>query len=199
MISMRTLLIATLLLAAACSSETSQSVLPKPQAAASPSVELEPQDRDFLLHAAQGNNAESTIGSLVNSHALRPEVVSFGRMLVVDHTSANRVLAAIAASKHIALPTSLGEQQAGYDRVVSLKHDAFDREFMRVMIGDHQQAALLYRSEAENGIDPDLRRYAEETLPIIEAHLALAQSLARIARPRQEQTATAPEAERVVE
>jgi putative membrane protein len=115
-------------------------------------------------------------------------VTQFGQMLVADHKAANAQLAAIAARKAIALPSSLGDHQAGFDELVDRKGEPFDKEFIRIMLADHQEAARLYRSAATNVVDPDLRAYAAATLPKIEAHLAHAQSLAAIAEPRQEST-----------
>lgn len=117
------------------------------------------------------------IGALVNDHARRPEVMGFGRMLIIDHSAANRNLAAIAATKHIALPTALGDNQASFDRLADLRQDPFDREFAKVMIEDHQMAAQLFRREAEGGSDPELKAFAASTLPMILAHLERAKAL----------------------
>jgi len=54
------------------------------------------------------------------------------------------------------------------------------------MIEDHQQAEELFRSEAMNGADADLKAFAAATLPTIEAHLAAAQALAKLAEPPQD-------------
>jgi cytochrome c len=83
------------------------------------SATLEPQDRDFLERATQGSTAEIAIGTLTANHALRPEVIALGRMLVADHTAANAQLATIAAAKHISLSTSLGDHQQSFDRLAS--------------------------------------------------------------------------------
>jgi putative membrane protein len=167
-----------LLLAAACSPEVTQHAHPQPPAAAAPSASLSSQDRDFLEHAAQSSTAEIAIGSLVDRHALRPEVIAFGHMIVADHTAANRQLAGIAAKKHISLPTSLGDHQQGFDRLADEYRDPFDHAFATVMVDDHTQAVQLFQSEATNGVDPDLRAYAAAMLPTLESHLQQAKALA---------------------
>jgi putative membrane protein len=175
--------IALLLVSAACSPNVSQQAHEKgPDASRTQAASLSSQDRDFLEHAAQGSNAEVAMGALVDSHALRPEVIAFGHMMVTDHSAANQKLAGIAAAKNIALPASLGDHQEGFDRIADLHLDPFDVEFVRVMIGDHQQAAELFRAEAATGIDPDLKAFAAATLPVIEAHLAQAKALGAIAQ-----------------
>ena len=177
---MKTLMIPTLVLClAGCSPETAQHAHPR-RSNPSPSVSepLASQDRDFLERAAEGGNAEVTIGGLADTRAARPEVIAFGHSIVADHAAINRQLGAIAAAKHIALPTSLGEHQAGYDRVVDLRLDPFDREFVRVMVDDHHDAVELFRAEASGGADAELRNFAAATLPTLQAHLQHAQSLA---------------------
>jgi putative membrane protein len=166
-----------LLLLCACSADVEQHAHPKPPAPASQAADLASQDRDFLEKAARGNNAESAIGAITTTHALRAEVVAYGQMLVREHGVANAKLTTIAAAKKIAMPADLGEQQAAYDRVVERQRDPFDREFAKVMVEEHQQAVELYRSEAANGADSQLKAYAAATLPVIEAHLQHAEAL----------------------
>jgi len=171
--------LAAVLLLSGCSPDTDQHAHARRlDPAPSASQPLASQDRDFLERAAQGGNAEVAIGELVSSRALRAQVVAFGHEMVAGHAAINRQLAAIAAKKRIALPSSLGEHQAGYDRVADLRHDAFDREFVRVMVEDHQDAVELFRSEAAGGADDELRAFAAATLPEIQAHLQHATSLA---------------------
>jgi putative membrane protein len=175
---MKTLVaIAALSLLGSCSPDISQQAHPQPRSEPAPSADLASQDRDFLERAAEGGNAEISMGALVDDHALQPDVIAFGHMMVADHSAANAQLTAIAAAKHISLPTFLGEHQQNFDRIVDLTRDDFDREFKRVMIDDHQDAAQLFRSEAETGVDPALKAFAAATLPTIEAHLAQAKAL----------------------
>ena len=162
---------------------------PVPKNAMAKGPVLPAQDRDFLERAVQGNNGEIAIGRLVTGRAMRPEAVQFGQLMVSDHRAANAQLGAVARRLGInALSTSLGEHQAGYDRLLDRRGDPFDREFMKVMIDDHNQAVLLFQGEAANGADPRLKQYAAAILPTIQAHLAHAKSLSALAEPRQEGT-----------
>lgn len=174
-------IVAAVLLLAACSPDTAQDAHPRPRQRPSPAAALASQDRDFLERAAQGNNGEVAIGLLVNGRAARPEIAALGRAIAADHAASQRQLAAIAAKKRIALPTSLGEHQANYDRLVDLRRDDFDRGFVQVMLDEHAQAIELFRSEATGGLDSDLRAYAASSLPALEAHLAHAKALSAIA------------------
>lgn len=174
---MKNAIAAAALFLAACTPDTEQHAHPR-FAQSTPAPVLAPQDRDFLDRAAEGSNAEITMGRLVETRALSPAVKAYGRTLVADHTAINRRLAAIAARHRITLPTSLGEHQASYDRVVDLRLEPFDQEFMQVMNEDHDMARELFKAEAIGGHDPMLKAFAAQTLPTIEAHLTRAKSMA---------------------
>jgi putative membrane protein len=139
---------------------------------------LDTQDREFLERAAEGSNAEIAMGRLVETRAASQAVREYGRMMVRDHSALQRQLLAIAVRKGVALPRSLGEQQAGYDRVVDLRKHAFDQEFLQVMNEDHDQARELFRAQATGGHDRELRQFAASALPLIERHLTHAKAMA---------------------
>lgn len=172
-------LAAALVALAACSPNTEQQAHPRFAETVKPAPVLAPQDRDFLERAAEGGNAEIAMGRLAQARGLRPDVREFGRMMVADHSALNARLAVIAAKHGISLPTSLGEHQAGYDRVVDLRRESFDQEYMQVMNEDHDSARELFRGEASGGFDPDLKAFAASALPTIEAHLTHAKAAAR--------------------
>ena len=173
---MRGLSVVLVIAVAGCMPEQAAHRVPPPSEPVQ-SATLNAQDRDFLERAAQGNNAEVAIGGLLNGRATDPNVITFGQMMARDHAEANTRLRAIAAELKIALPTSLGEHQAGYDKLVDRKLRRFEEEFGRVMRDDHQSAVLLYQSEVSGGTHPLLRAYAAETLSVIQAHLAHAKTL----------------------
>jgi putative membrane protein len=65
------------------------------------------------------------------------------------------------------------------DRLAQLRGDAFDRAYMRAMVEDHDKAQKLFRQEAQSGQDPDIKRFARETLSVIEQHDRMAHELDR--------------------
>ena len=171
------LALAAALLLAACTPDAEQHAHPRQSSGNSPSPILPSQDRDFLEKAGEGSNAEIEVGRLALSRGLRPEVKAFGQRMVIDHAALKQRLNEVAAKHRIVLPTSLGDQQASYDRLVDLRYDRFDVEFVRAMIEDHAMAAELFRNEAAGGADPDIRAVATQSLPLIRAHLEHARSL----------------------
>jgi putative membrane protein len=97
---------------------------------------------------------------------------------VSDHSSANEQLTGIASRKGIQLPPNLDPQQAQIrDRLAQLRGAEFDRAYIRDMVKDHDQDIPGFRREAQTGHDPDLRRFARETLAVIERHDKIAHNL----------------------
>jgi putative membrane protein len=46
-----------------------------------------------------------------------------------------------------------------------------------MMLKDHEQDVALFKKEAESGSDPNLKAFAQKTLPTLEQHLSLAKNL----------------------
>jgi putative membrane protein len=59
-----------------------------------------------------------------------------------------------------------------------LQGPAFDRAYIQEMVKDHEEDVKLFRTEAQQGKDPELKRLAATTLPTLEAHLRMARNLA---------------------
>ncbi|MGE3774508.1 MAG: DUF4142 domain-containing protein, partial [Gammaproteobacteria bacterium] len=62
-------------------------------------------------------------------------------------------------------------QQAALERLKGLDADAFDRAYVQAMVKDHRKDVAEFEKQAQSADDPDLRRYAEQTLPTLQSHL----------------------------
>jgi putative membrane protein len=49
---------------------------------------------------------------------------------------------------------------------------------MRDMVSDHKEDIKKFQNEADKGKDPDLKKFASDTLPTLKEHLQLAESTA---------------------
>jgi putative membrane protein len=66
--------------------------------------------------------------------------------------------------------------------IASLKANtgpAFDRDYVQGQVDYQKGNAALFRYEIKKGVDPDLKEFAERTLPKIEDHLQRALKLAK--------------------
>ena len=53
----------------------------------------------------------------------------------------------------------------------------FDSHYVSAQVKAHQAAVALFKSEVDGGRDNDLKEFAAETLPTLEKHLAMMESL----------------------
>ena len=61
-----------------------------------------------------------------------------------------------------------------YDKLSKMRGAEFDRAYMRDMVQDHEKDVKKFRQEAQHGGDPDLKGFAQKTLPVLEQHLKMA-------------------------
>lgn len=134
-----------------------------------------PVDNDFATSAAQANLAEIRMADLAMNKTSNPEVKNMAQHLEADHSKANEQLKQIAARMNIGLPTKLdAKNQAEYDRLSKLSGPEFDRAYTRNQAHAHKAVIADFRREAAHGTDPELKKYASDTLPALEHHLQLA-------------------------
>jgi putative membrane protein len=137
-------------------------------------------DKTFVTKAAQGGMAEVQLGQLAADKGTSDDVKKFGQRMVTDHSKANDELKTIAQSKNITLPTAVdAKDKALHDRLASLSGAAFDRAYMRNMVADHKKDIAEFRVESKSGKDPEVKAWAEKTLPTLEDHLKQAQDANR--------------------
>jgi putative membrane protein len=134
-------------------------------------------DRKFIEEAAAGGMLEVELGNYAAAHATSDPVKQFGQRMAADHSKANDELKSLASSKGIDLPASpdrkTQKEVAKYEKE---KQARFDHEYMEHMVKDHKKDVKEFEKEAKNAKDPDLKAFAEKTLPTLQEHLRLAQS-----------------------
>jgi putative membrane protein len=137
-------------------------------------------DQTFVQKAVVGGLAEVQLGKMAVEHTASPDVKQFGQKMVQDHGQAYQELMALVEKKGIAVPTALdSKHQKEADRLAKLQGAAFDRAYIQHMMIDHEEDVKLFRAEAKKGKDPDLRRFAAQTLPTLETHLTMVRDLAK--------------------
>jgi len=76
------------------------------------------------------------------------------------------------------LPTTLDAMhQATRDKLARLSGAEFDRAYMDAMVMGHQTVATKLMTEANSGADPQLKAFAAKTLPTVQSHLKMAESI----------------------
>lgn len=135
-------------------------------------------DSSFVTKAAVGGMTEVKLGQLATQKASHADVKQFGQQMVDDHSKANDELKQLASSKGITLPTDLdAKHQAIYDRLSKLDGAAFDRAYVQDMVADHREDVSEFRKESQSGPDSEVKAWAAKTLPTLQHHLQMIESI----------------------
>lgn len=137
-------------------------------------------DQAFLKEAAIGGMAEVELGKLAGEKASDAKVKALGARMVTDHSKANAELKSLAAKKNVALPTAVdATHKATYDRLAKLSGAAFDKAYVNDMLTDHEADVAKFAEMAKSASDPDVKAWAEKTLPTLREHLTAVQDAKR--------------------
>ena len=164
------------LLAAPALGQTMNAAPPTPGPASKP--QLNAQDQSFVREAALDGKAEVELGKMAEQKAQSRSVKDFGHRMVEDHGKANDQLAAIAKKDALTLPSASDQEyKSTADQLGKQTGAAFDRMYVHDTVGAHRTTAQLFEKESRSGENPDLKQFAQQTLPVIQHHLQMAQAL----------------------
>jgi putative membrane protein len=143
----------------------------------SSSTALDNKTSDFTKEAANGGMMEVELGQLAQQKAVTQRVKDFGTMMVRDHSKANEDLKNAVSGK-ITLSTTMPDQ---YQKHVNHLRDesgiAFDKEYMKMMVDDHEKDIKKFEEIAKESKDPAVRDFAKNTLPTLYTHLDSAKAI----------------------
>lgn len=140
-----------------------------------PAQTVNDADQQFMKEAATGGMAEVDLGRLAARKGKRADVRAFGRRMVRDHSKANVELKALASRKHVMLPAAMTvEQKTEKANLMKLSGAAFDREYMRMMVEDHDKDVAAFQQKSSDAADADLKGWAIKTLPTLQEHQRMA-------------------------
>jgi putative membrane protein len=137
-------------------------------------------DTKFMKEAAEGGMAEVALGQLAVEKASSSDVKKFGQRMVDDHGKANDDLKQLASQKNVDLPQDLNaKDKATKASLEKLSGQQFDQAYMKDMLKDHKKDIADFRRESRSARDPDVKKFASQTLPTLEEHLKQAESIAQ--------------------
>jgi putative membrane protein len=161
---------------AACNPNMStpmQSTVPMPQTM--PSVSA--QDQSFVQQAASSDMFEIQSARLALQRSRNPRVREFAGRMIDDHTRSTQQLTALATAKGIPMPTGLDPEQERMMAAMENTRRIFDSEYVRQQAFAHRATAAAYQTEINSGYDSELRGFAQQTLPVVQDHLAMAERM----------------------
>ena len=135
-------------------------------------------DRKFIEEAAGGGMFEVQVGQLASTRASSPDVKSYAGMLVDQHTKANDELVQLANAKGVELPAAPPRAMRNeMDKLGKKQGAEFDKAFIDVAVKDHKKDVKAFEKASKDVKDPELKAWAEKTLPTLKEHLAQAEKL----------------------
>jgi putative membrane protein len=141
------------------------------------------QDRMFMDQASRINLAEISLGRYMQADATTTTAKNLGGRYARDHTAAQARLRELALRLHAALPATPGAQlESMVARVEARKGRNRDLAFARASVSGHQTAIAIFRKEESAGSNPAVKTYAARYLPMLQAHLRLAEHAESVLR-----------------
>jgi len=139
---------------------------------------------NLMMKAIEINVAEVELGKMASAKATHPRVKEFAELMVKDHSDALTKLHELQGDGAMpdVKPNMKHQQQA--DRLSKLSGADFDREYMKAMVADHQEAVRFLEQQrgrkqtvsAAANVQ-NMARVAQELLPTVQHHLELAQQI----------------------
>jgi putative membrane protein len=135
-------------------------------------------DRQFITKAAQSDMTEIQTSQLALKRSQNPQVRQFAQEMIQQHTQSSNKLKPLASQKSVGLPTSLGaENQALLTQLTKLSGTKFDQAYMSGQAKAHAKTQAVYQNEVKQGQDTDVKAFARQVLPVVTAHLRMAQGM----------------------
>jgi putative membrane protein len=144
-------------------SANNDSKRPPKTAPAKAGSKLSANDKTFMMNAAKGGMMEVEWGKLAAQNAQNADVKKFGSRMVTDHSKANNELMALAKEEGVSLPAA---KPAGKWKS--------DKDYMDMMVKDHEKDLAEFQKQAKEGTDPDLRKFADNGAKMVQKHLSMA-------------------------
>lgn len=137
------------------------------------------ETKKFATTAAMTDMFEIQAGQLALKKADGPAFQDFAQLTIADHTKTTQELKPMAANlRGLQLPLDLDSaHKQKIDQLRALSGAAFERQYKTEQVAGHKQAVELFENYAKSGDNPDLKSWAERTLPTLKAHLQHAEAL----------------------
>lgn len=134
-------------------------------------------DAAFAMAVADGGMLEVKLGQLAQQNGSAAKVKELGKMMETDHSKGNDELIVWAMKNNISLPSALStEKQEKYNTLAAKKGAEFDRAYTELMIESHTKNITVFKKQADEGSDAELKSWAGGKLPVLEHHLEMAKT-----------------------
>jgi putative membrane protein len=142
--------------------------------------DLKHKDTTFIKHAVDGGMAEVELAQAGAQKAQNEQVKQLAQRIQADHTKANQELKQLAQRVGVTVPTEVDRKHRKMiDDLQSKSGAEFDKAFTEHMIKDHKKDIKQFEKAARDAENPEVKAFAERTLPTLREHLRMAQNAGR--------------------
>ena len=129
---------------------------------------------EFVQKAAISGKFEIESSKLALERSTDADVKAFAQKMIDDHTMADTELKSTVKKAKLAndtLPKELDDKHAKIlEKLKSAKAEDFNEDYLDAQEDAHEDAVKLFKNYAEKGENADLKKFASDTLPTLEAH-----------------------------
>jgi len=140
------------------------------------SVTADSASAAFLVRAADNTLRAGDMAGLAMEKATIPTVKEFADMLSQEHKNLHEAVKALAVQKNITIPPSSNDEKT-MSRLTERKGSAFDKAYINEVIDEHKSAISKFEDAVKYAQDPDIKAFADKTLPNLQKHLDSAKSI----------------------
>ena len=133
---------------------------------------------DFAMKASVGNTFEVDESQLALKQASSAKIKAFAKMMIHDHTMAEKKLMAAAKPSKTMVEMKLDDPHQAMVTALQGKSGAdFDKAYTADQVQAHQDTTALLTGYSQSGDDAKLKTWAKATLPTVQMHLKKIQSI----------------------
>jgi putative membrane protein len=138
-------------------------------------------DKAFVSKAMEGNDSEVQLGQLAEQKSQSADVKQFAQKMVSDHSQMNdKWFTPVAQQLGVTEPKGPSKKdKKEIARLEQLSGPDFDRQYITLMVKDHQQDLKAFQNEAKVAQDPNVKQVAQEGSNVIAQHLQMIEQVAK--------------------
>lgn len=139
----------------------------------SSAADISMSDKRFLKNAAEAGNFEVEGSKLALKKSQDADIIRFAKMMTEDHAQAAMKLKDLATRRGVELPKEPSLLQQAKLKYLEMRDGVkFDKSYAsQIGVSAHEQAVKLFEDAAEDAQNPDIKKFAADTLPVLKKHL----------------------------
>jgi putative membrane protein len=162
-------------------------------------AELTSSTKGFVQAAAMGDMYEVEAGKIALMRSHSDDVKKFAQMMIDGHTKTTKNLQAaiMHSGATFTLPAAFDSRHQGLiDDLKGAKDQDFDTRYIAQQENAHDEALTLMRGYAKDGDNPDVKMFAEMTVPAIQMHIDMIKTVEDAHKGKQRRAENRPREQR---